>query len=605
MSTLSDAIEANDYLNKVLATGHTYQANEALREIMSKPEYGLGVAILVAWQHGLRVGHIRSKLSEVYDPQDSGVRVIGPEQDCPYIFVHVPVRQYRRRTDMLVEHELFNPNADPAALVYHEDGLIGTFSFMNPESVDLAADDIAEILRALAQQGILVPANSENRQIQFKDLDVKRRIEASGEQVYVRVDHHELNRLNVRLPAGYDSEDVWEYVLKSLKYKFACNYCSVQALSPTEVTINSAHARTQSQQVDEQATVRNYQLGFTFAPVGEPGDVCHFLAWDFPHISDLVMNMEPQPYSFSDLIRLVREINRKIASFCGRYGVRPIPEISGACNHWAGNSIYHQHYQFVRIAQLPLLMASEQSKQFLTYNDAVEVRHFPAWPAAAYMIRPLPGGGDEDVIKVADSLAREWRLLNDSEDRPYGNEILIKNYSQNIFATIDKGRLTAIFIPRLRSRVTTKREDNAIQKSNAGILEMMGYFVIDDPDDIKVIERMPALERKELGDSWLSELGAPATAAQEFNAIQEFENNVKVCLSSAVDPYEQRIGELLLNRFGDWRAKARDLMLSFQHDPQLNPDHPLNPDQREHLYRELAWAILEASESEVGQQAPE
>ena len=240
--------------------------------------------------------------------------------------------------------------------VYHEDGLVGTFSFLNPESANLAKDDIAEILRALALQGILVPANIENRQIQFKDLDVKRRIEASGEQVYVRVGHHPITRQNIRLPAGYDyREEVWNYVLKSLRYKFECNYCSAQALSPREVNINSAHARTQDGQADEQATVRNYQLGFTFAPVGKPDDVCHFLAWDFPHISDLVMNMEPQAYSFSDLIRLVRVINRDIALFCRRNGVQTPPvQASGGCNHWAGNSIYHQHYQFFRIAQLPL-----------------------------------------------------------------------------------------------------------------------------------------------------------------------------------------------------------------------------------------------------------
>src|SRR5215472_15009228 len=484
----------------------THQANEELRRIMT--EHGLGVAVLVAWQQGLRVGYIRASLIDSRDPEVSDARIIGSEQGCPYMFAHVPVRQHRRRTDMLVEHELFNPNADPALLVFHEDGMIETFSFLNPESVDLARGDIAEILRALAQQGILVPANVENRQIQFKELDVKRRIEASGEQVYVRIDHHPLSRLNVRLPAAYESEHIWNYVSRSLQFKFACNYCSVQALSPREVTINSAHAQAKADRADKRATVRNYQLGFTFAPVGDPDDVCHFLAWDFPHISDLVMNMKPQAYSVSDLIRLVRMINRDIAIFSRRNGVQaPFMQISGACNHWAGNSIYHQHYQFFRFDELPLLQAGRRAEILTTYQDVDVLRLSACWPAPAFIIRARRPDGDEDVMKVADSLAREWRVLSEGEDRSLGNEIVIKNYTQNIFVAVDGEQLTAVFVPRFRSKANTSRMDNVIQKSNAGVLEMMGYFVIDDPEDFKVLESMSALERKALGDSWLSELG--------------------------------------------------------------------------------------------------
>jgi hypothetical protein len=268
-------------------------------------------------------------------------------------------------------------------------------------------------------------------------------------------------------------------------------------------------------------------------------------------------------------------------------------QVAGGCNHWAGNSIYHQHYQFFRIAQLPLLLASERSEVLVTYQD-VEVRKLSAsWPAPAFIIRSLRPGGDEDVIKVADSVAREWRVLSHGEDRSLGNEIVIKDYTQNILVTIDGDQLTAIFIPRLRSKASTGDADNAIQKSNAGILEMMGYFVIDEPEDFEVLKGMSASQRERLGNSWLSELGPHA------NTVQEFEKNVRVCLSTAVDPYEQRIDELLLNRPGDWRTKAQNLVFSVQHDSQLNSK------QREHLYRELVWAVLEVTEGEVSQQATE
>ena len=200
MPSLNDALEFQ--FSKALATRDTLEANEALRSIMI--EHGLGVALLVAWQHGLRVGHIPRSFNPNHDPSIPEARAIRPDRECPYMFMHVPVRQYRRRTDKLVEHNLLNPNADPALFVYHEDGLIGTFSFLNPGSANLTEEGVAEILRALAQQGVLVPANVENRQIQFKDLDVKRRIEASREQVYVRVDHHSLSRSKIRLPTGYE-----------------------------------------------------------------------------------------------------------------------------------------------------------------------------------------------------------------------------------------------------------------------------------------------------------------------------------------------------------------------------------------------------------------
>ena len=129
-------------------------------------------------------------------------------------------------------------------------------------------------------------------------------------------------------------------------------------------------------------------MGFTFSPCGDPSEICHFLAWDFPHISDLVMNMEPQTYSFSDLIRLVKIINKNIDDFMTAISSdSPPTHISGGCNHWAGNSIYHQHYQFARIAGLPLSDGEQQIRAPGDYQG-VEVRRMAdSWPAPAFLIR--------------------------------------------------------------------------------------------------------------------------------------------------------------------------------------------------------------------------
>ena len=565
------------------------RVSEELRRIAIAPEAGLGVAILVAWQHGLAIKCIPLEHDEDWNVTEPQAWVINNSDDCPYVFVHVPVRKYRSDKHKLVELGIMNPNADPAWFIYHEDGLIGTFSF-NLDSAILSEGDIREVLEILARQGVLMRANINNRQIQFKDLAAKKRIEESGEKVYVRVEDRPLDR-EVTLPAELNGEEVWNYVVRTLKYKSACNYCSVQALIPREVTMHSAHLYSHAGRPDDDlATVRNYQLGFTFAPFGDPRDVCHFLAWDFPHINDLVMNMEPQAYSFSDLIMLVRAINRDIEKFCRKNKVDPAPEpISGACNHWAGNSIYHQHYQFVRIPRLPLLRCAKAAQHVVTY-EGVQVLKFAEWPSPAYLIRSAEPGRDEDVMRIADRVAREWHMLSEGEDRSYGNGIAIKNHTQNIFVTTEADRISAVFIPRDRQKINTSRRkispsnpDYLIQKNNAGVIEMMGYFIIDDRSDYDELARATAEDRKKLGDSWLSEL------APEAEAIRDFEANIRVCLSDVITPYEVQIDEIPGDAPEDTRDEAWTLASCIRRDENL--DHQ----QREHLYRELLSTILESS----------
>jgi hypothetical protein len=577
MSSAEEAIR--EKYHAVIAMTDMNEVNEALRRIAA--EAGLGVAILVAWQHGLRIGHIPLERDRSGRVKRRQAELIAASDHCPYVFAHVPVRRIRGSKPELVELGIMNRDADPAWFIYHEDGLIGTFSFRDPASVKLTGEDIRAILEAFARQGVLIRANVDNRQIQFKDPAARRHIEESGEHVYVRAENQPLDK--GMLPGALDREDVRDYVVRALEKKSACNYCSVQAFNPHEATIHSAHISAGSGRWEEDlATVRNYQLGFTFAPFGDPREACHFLAWDFPHINDLVMNMDPQAYSFSDLIRLVRVINRGIGEFCdASQADRPPEPISGFCNHWAGNSIYHQHYQFLRIAGLPLVRALDSARPLVTYRG-IQVRKPGGWPAPAFLITAPGPGRDREVMEVADRVAREWRVLNEGEDLSYGNGIVIENHTQNIFVTADGDRVSAIFIPRDRRRIDTSGPGNLLQKKNAGTLEMMGYFVIDDPHDFGELRKTSPEELRKLGDSWLSEL-APDAAA-----IEEFETNIGICLSEAVTPYEERIDELLGRAPGDLRQEAWALASAIQHDATL--DHR----QREHLYRELISAVLES-----------
>jgi len=579
MPSVENAIK--EKYRAVISKTDMHEVSEDLRRIAA--EAGLGVAVLVAWQHGLKIGCIPLAHDAHGTAADAQSRVITASYGCPYVFVHVPVRQIRRDKLKLAERGILNQNADPIWFIYHEDGLIGTFSFENPGSVRLTDADIRKILDSLAQQGVLMLANVNNRQIQFKDLVARRRIEESGEKVYVRVENRPLDR-SITLETELDREDVRDYVVKTLQFRTACNYCSVEALSPQQVTIHSSHVFAHARRrEDDLATVRNYQLGFTFAPFGDPRDVCHFVAWDFPHINDLVMNMEPQAYSFSDLIRLVRVINRDIGKFCSISEVDPVPEpLSGTCNHWAGNSIYHQHYQFVRIKGLPLVRAFKASKSLVTYRG-VEVRKVVApWPSPALLITSLTSGGDENVMRVADRVAREWHRLSEGEDWSYGNGIAIADHTQNTFVTTDRDRIVAIFIPRHRRKISTSDPANQVQKTNAAVLEMMGYFIIDDPDDFGKLEGMSPDARKILGTSWLSEL------APDVETIQEFEANIRICLSEVVTPHEERIDEIFSDTLAGSGQEARTVAAAIRRDGRLGPE------QREHLYRELLSAVLDA-----------
>ncbi len=585
MTSVEDAIRAA--YPEVIASKDMNEVTDRLRGIAQ--EAGLGVALLVAWRHGLEIKYIpQTKRDAGGSPSEQGACVISADGECPYTYVHVPVRLFRNDKAELERRGIMNPNADPAWFIYHEDGLVGTFSFHEPASVGLSEADIKDILHALAQQDILVRANINNRQVQFKDQAAKRRIEESGEEIYVRVENRELSRCNARLPGKHNrSENVWEYIQRQLLRRSACNYCSVQALTPRQATLHSADAFSQAvlERYDpdshDLATVRNYQLGFTYSPFGDPRKVCHFLAWDFPHINDLVINMEPQVYSFSDLIRLVRVINQDIQSFCT--GAAEPFLISGACNHFAGNSIYHQHYQFFHIPDLPLLSAVADAQPFVIHNGVEVARIDKSWPSAAFLIRSRDRSQDAAVMAIADRVAREWRLLNEGKDDRYGNRIAIDNHTQNIFVTIDGEGLVAIFIPRDRRRLNALHvlgEKKKFAKNNAAVMEMMGYFMIDDPEEFKAIDEMPASDRKALGDSWLTQL------CPEKDIVQELEDNVRISLSDETWPHEEQLDKILAGAQRSAVGEISKLAANVRHDGSLKEP------QRIHLYRELLSAVL-------------
>jgi len=475
-------------------------------------------------------------------------------------------------------------------LSYHEDGLIGTFSF------DLDAlnrhckgsffeDDISIILDHLAREGIVVPANLNNRQIQFKDIDAKRTIEQSKQKVYVKFDRP-LKTEDLILPKRYNSPEVRDFILNTIHYKSACNYCSAKALNPLEATIHSTPVNAREPHGELRSTVRNYQFGFTFAPFGDPNTLCHFLAWDFPHINDVVMNMDPQWYSFSDLIKLVTVINRDIAAFCKEYKIENVPTVSGVCNHWAGNSIYHQHYQFFMLTDIPVLTRGIQSD--ITQVNDVLVRRLD-WAMPVYEITS-DKNDDEDVTFVADEVAKHWDALNEGYDYSYGNGIRITNYTQNIFVTQAGGKTRAIFVPRFRSKLnaTGAHSQYRIEKNNMGVLETLGYFLIDGVSDFQRLEKLQASERNELGTAWLAEIAPPETS------ISGFEKQLCVELTTEVVAYNNKLGNASNHPTIESR---RDHLL--EEMSLIKTDRNLGQEQRLYLLREVNKLLFNNNPNDV------
>src|ERR1035441_8205769 len=400
-------VEIGELFPDVIEEQNMRTVGERLRDIAT--EHGVGVALLVAWQHGLKVGHIpldRDKATKAV--LDEQVRTLNAD---PYEFVHVGIRWMRNKNRKLIEEKILNERPDPMWFFYHEDALVSPYSFDPSKLQSLGLpkphDDVNRILEALATQQILVKANLNNRQIQFKDLDSKRFLEASSPEVCVLVED-DLGNKTFWLPGfglGIDiAKALREYVLAALRYKRPCNYCSIQALNPREATLHSRHlASVFKPKAAGPLTRRNYQFGFTFAPFGDPRKVCHFLAWDFPHISDTVLNMDPQDYSFADLIELVSVINADILRFAQLRGVMPFEPIAGVCNHWAGNSIYHQHYQFFAIQNLPLLSNLAQNSNLAECGNVTVSRL--QWEPPAYLITSDGAASSSEIGVVAERVA--------------------------------------------------------------------------------------------------------------------------------------------------------------------------------------------------------
>lgn len=322
-----------------------------------------------------------------------------------------------------------------------------------------------------------------------------------------RADFERLAALNIAKPQA-----LWNSarIVTHERDEHPCFYCSCPEINPAEVVVDLEGSR--------HGLSRHYSFGFTFAPFGNPLSVVHFLAWDRAHRP---LNMNRTPVTVSDLVKLTREINFSIRSFFAETGVRDYPVLDGISNGWAGNTIYHQHFQFFQPEYpLPITRVGSIVLKPIIQRDDVTVQRL-RWPAPIYCIRA------NDALNtglVGNDLAGIWRLLGGSRKVPYktfrdgyipAEGEKVPAHTQNLYIPGRHLGTTAYLVLRDRERVdflpapddfvNRSKGRKAQPKENMGVLEVTGTVIVDDhrcfermkfwkPDDIsRQVNKMVAV----------------------------------------------------------------------------------------------------------------
>ncbi len=297
-----------------------------------------------------------------------------------------------------------------------------------------------------------------------------------------RSDFRRLARHNIAKPSALWDPD---RIVTHERDLYPCFYCSCPEINPAEVVVDLDGPR--------HGLSRHYSFGFTFAPFGNPLAVIHFLAWDRARRP---LNMNRVPMTVSDLVKLTREINLSIRTFFTEAGIHDYPEIDGISNCWAGNSIYHQHFQFFQPEYpTPLTQARPGRRAPVIHRDDVTVRRL-RWPTPVYQIRAAEA---LNTGLIGNDLAGIWRLLGGSRKVPYKpfqdgyiptEAEKVHAHTQNLY--VPGGNLgdTAYLVLRDRERVNFKPSPadfvnraeglRAQRKDNIGVLEVTGTLIVDD-----------------------------------------------------------------------------------------------------------------------------
>lgn len=268
-----------------------------------------------------------------------------------------------------------------------------------------------------------------------------------------------------------------------------CFFCSSPRLTPKQVLFDY--------------TLSNgniYQCGFTFAPFGKPKSVFHHVMWR-KYDNNYVEDMGFYKHTISDLVDLVVANSNAY----NKYSENNNFVVDGFFNGWAGNSIFHQHFQFASFDNLPI-------REAVVFEIVVDKDDFKIekldWPTTVYRIE---ANSVEKLKEVSTTLGMLWKKQHDVAIPDFvkymNTDIRVNNHTQNIYVPgNEKGRVVYFFL-RYRSRGNAEvffDDGKTVIKNNLAVIEMVGRFIIDDDESFAVISELSIDKRDLVMQSWLS-----------------------------------------------------------------------------------------------------
>lgn len=281
-----------------------------------------------------------------------------------------------------------------------------------------------------------------------------------------------------------------------------CFYCSCGEMNPHEVVIDHT-----SQKLSD-----TYKIGFAFAPFGRPDQVVHFLAWNAPKKDGYAPDMTFNSGTYADLVQFVIEINETIRRYFQDNGITDVPVIGGVHNGWGGNTLYHNHFQFVRMEEdVPILSRSAYwTKRLPLKNSTVSISKID-WPLPIYRIDADPSSHKQAGTQIG----MEWRSSTDVKClyRQFDRLVHPKEtdyvpaHAANVFIPGKEMGRVGYFVPRDCRRVDAKKIVAGMPpKKNLAVLESLGTFIVDDESLFKKISAASEIDRSLIATSWLSDI---------------------------------------------------------------------------------------------------
>lgn len=302
-----------------------------------------------------------------------------------------------------------------------------------------------------------------------------------------------------------------------------CFYCSASLRLLREVLPEHGPGSVENAYPGVKDT---YTLGFTFAPFGKPDAVCHFLAWDGPKDKDgdKFESMNLGDNSIHDLLAFVHSLNTSIRDFYARKECKNYPRLEGIFNGWAGNSIWHRHFQFCQMENDMPVKSSDVRAEVAKHMNCSILRR--EWTMPCYTVS---GPSLEDVAGVAYRIAQEWQGGREGMGEGKRSLNLYVPSGTAGIAGCEHDECVLFFWPRDCGRVDYRNIEGACvlgkstpipDKKGFASIESSGAFIVDDETAWAYLESCTDAQRQEVAEAWHKQV------SPDEEEVRNWEDNV-------------------------------------------------------------------------------